>query len=229
MQKILFGIFAHPDDEAFCVAATLLKEAQSGTELHLVSLTDGNGKHSANPDLVEDLGTVRLDEWHRAGSLIGATQQHHLGYTDGTLNNNDHIEITKKIEDLVKNATSDRSEIEIEFITLNLNGLTGHIDHIVASRSACKAFYSLKAQGLPTTKLRLACLSLDDFPHLNTDFTVWEPGLPDSSIDETVDMRDQAEKIYEIMHAHHSQRADAEFWINKLGDRVAVNYFTVTT
>lgn len=229
MQKILFGIFAHPDDEAFCVAATLLKEAQAGTELHLISLTDGNGKHSGNPDNVENLGTVRLDEWRHAGELIGVSHQHHLGYMDGTLNNDNHIEIAGQIEELVKSVVSNRSEIEIEFIALNLNGFTGHIDHIVASRSAYKAFYHLKKQGLPITKIRLACLSLDDFPHLNTDFAVWEPGLPADAIDETVDMRDQADKIYEIMRAHHSQRGDAEFWISKLGERVAVNYFTIST
>ena len=229
MKKIVFGIFAHPDDEAFCVAATLLQEAQNGTELHLISLTDGNGKHSVNPDNVENLGIVRLNEWRRAGELIGVYQQHHLGYKDGALNNDNHIDIAQQIEDLVKNVASDHSEIEIEFIALNLSGLTGHIDHIVASRSAYKAFYRLKEQGLPVIKIRLACLSFDDFPRLNTEFAVWEPGLPASAIDETVDMRDQADKIYEIMRAHHSQRGDAEFWINKLGDRVAVNHFTVNT
>jgi LmbE family N-acetylglucosaminyl deacetylase len=229
MQKILFGIFAHPDDEAFCVAATLLQEAQKGTELHLISLTDGNGKHSVNPDNVNNLGIVRLNEWRRAGELIGATRQHHLGYKDGTLSNDNHIEIAQQIEDLVKSVASERPEVEIEFISLSLNGITGHIDHIVASRSAYKAFYRLKEQGLAVTRMRLACLSIDDFPHLNTDFTVWEPGLPVNAVDETVDMRDQADKIYEIMRAHHSQRGDAEFWINKLGDRVAVNHFTIAT
>lgn len=136
MQKILFGIFAHPDDEAFCVAATLLQEAQKGTELHLISLTDGNGKHSVNPDNVNNLGIVRLNEWRRAGELIGATRQHHLGYKDGTLSNDNHIEIAQQIEDLVKSVASERPEVEIEFISLSLNGITGHIDHIVASRSA---------------------------------------------------------------------------------------------
>ena len=37
MKKIIFGIFAHPDDEAFGPSGTLLLETRSGTELHLIT------------------------------------------------------------------------------------------------------------------------------------------------------------------------------------------------
>lgn len=227
MGKIVFGIFAHPDDEAFLTAATLLREVQNGSELHLVCLTDGCGKHSMNPDNVPDLSKTRLDEWQAAGKLIGATEQHHLGYTDGQLNNDDHIEITEKIIDLVKDKVEKDSDKQVEFITMDTNGVTGHIDHIVAARSALLAFRKLKLEGLPMTRVRLACLSREDFPDINTSFTLREPGRPANEINETVDEREQYEKVCEIMRAHHSQRADADQWIEKLGDKVAINHFVV--
>lgn len=228
MGKIVFGIFAHPDDEAFCVAATLLNEVSDGSQVHLVCLTDGSGKHSMNPDNVADLSETRMHEWQEAGTMIGVTKQHHLGYSDGTLNNDNHIEIASKIETIVKETLLGNDDSQVEFITLDTNGITGHIDHIVAARSALLAFYRLKKDGYPVTRTRLACITDEDFSDVNTAFTFREPGRPANEIDETVDVRDELyDKVCEVMRAHHSQRADAEYWIQTLGDKVAVNHFIV--
>ena len=225
MQKILFGIFAHPDDEAFVAAGTLLKEVRSGTELHLITLTAG--ENGMNPDDVPDLGEVRLQEWHAAGKLLGATTMNHLGYTDGTLNNIDQQEIAYRIEEIVNQSVQAREDIEIEFMCLDLNGLTGHIDHIVASRSACLAFYRLKGAGQPLTRIRLACMTHEDYPTADTGFVFMEPGRTAAEIDETVDASDLLEQIKEVMYAHRSQRADCEYNLNKHGDRIAINHFIV--
>lgn len=225
MQKLLFGIFAHPDDEAFGPVATLLQEVANGTELHLIVLTAG--ENGTNPDNLPNLGEARLQEWHAAGKLIGASSMHHLGYTDGTLNNLNHLEITEKIITLVKETAAGRSDIEIEFMSLDLNGLTGHIDHIVAARSACLAFYRLRAEGLPMSRIRLATLSYDDVPHTNTDFVFMEPGKTHEQIDETVDGREFADKIHEIMQQHHTQRGDYQYNVTLKGDRLGIDYFIV--
>lgn len=227
MGKIIFGIFAHPDDEAFLTAATLLREVNDGSELHLICLTDGCGKHSMNPDNVSNLSETRLEEWHTSGKLIGAKKQHCFKYVDGHLNNDDHIEITEKIVDLVKETVNKDAAKQIEFITMDTNGITGHIDHIVAARSTLLAYYRLKMEGFPVTRTRLACLAENDFSDINTSWTLREPGRPSDEIDETVDARDQYDRVCEIMRAHHSQRADADEWIHTLGDRVAINHFIV--
>jgi len=227
MKKIMFGIFAHPDDEAFGPVATLLKEVSEGTELHLIVLTDGDGAHSTNLDNLPNLGEVRLQEWHAAGKLIGATSMHHLGYTDGTLGNVSHIEITDKITELVKDITADRSDSEIEFMSLELGGYTGHIDHIVAGRSACLAFYRLREAGLPMSRIRLACLSREEVPTVNTGFVFMEPGKTPDEIDETVDGSEFTEKIHEIMRCHHTQRNDYETVTAYKGDRLGINYFVI--
>lgn len=225
MQKILFGIFAHPDDEAFGPVATLLKEVSSGTELHLIVLT--GGENGTNPDNLENLGEERIKEWRAAGELIGATSLHHLGYIDGTLNNIDHLEITNKVMGLVKEAVNDRSDVEIEFMSLDLNGFTGHIDHIVAARSACLAFYRLREQGLPMARVRLACMPRSEVPTFNTNFVFMQPGKTPDEIDETVDGREFVGKMHEIMQKHHTQRNDYHYVTSTKGDALGIDYFVV--
>ncbi len=220
MKKILFGIFAHPDDEAFGPSGTLYMEAQAGTEVHLVTLTAGDA--GMNPDNVDDLTATRLAEWRAAGALIGATSLHYLGYHDGTLGNKDHLEITEKIITLVQEIIDERTGVTIEFMSMDLNGVTGHIDHIVAARSACLAFYRLKAHGLPMSRIRLAC---QVGGAMNTDFVFMETGRTPQEISETIDARAHVQQVYDIMRAHYSQRGDGETHIKAHGENVAVNHF----
>lgn len=227
MQKIIFGIFAHPDDEAFGPCGTLLTEIRSGAELHLITLTSGAGAHSMNPDNVSDLGKTRLEEWHASTELLGATSTHHLGYSDGTLGNNDHIEIAKQLEVIVRKTVEGRDDISVEFITFDLNGLTGHIDHIVASRSACLAFYRLR-KGLHSMKrIHLYCLPKEHYPAADTGFAFMEAGRTKAEIDEIVDARAFVDDIHAVMRCHRSQRVDCDSQIAKLGDDVALDHFIV--
>lgn len=225
MQKVLFGIFAHPDDEAFGPVATLIKEVQDGTELHLIMLTAG--ENGVNPDSVPDLGAVRLQEWQTAGKLIGAASMTHLGYEDGTLNNLNHLEIAIKINELVTEVIADRNDLEIEFMSLDLNGYTGHIDHIVAGRSACLAFYQLREAGKPMKCVRLACLSREEIPEISTSFVFMEPGKTPEEINETIDGRENIDKIHEVMRAHHTQRNDYETVTKYKGDKLGIDHFIV--
>lgn len=223
MTKHLFGIFAHPDDEAFGPAGTLIQEVHRGTTVHLITLTAGEA--GTNPDNLENLGEVRLREWHEAGAIIGATSMHHFGYIDGQLNNTDHLAITDRLMALVQELTSD--DDEIEFMTMDLNGITGHIDHIVAGRSACLAFYRLKEMGIPVTRLRLACISETDMPSDNIDFVYMEKGYPAEAINEIIDARAYAPTITQVMRCHHTQRQDCETNLARQGDRLGINHFIV--
>lgn len=227
MKKILIGIFAHPDDEAFGPSGTLLLETQSGTELHLITLTAGEA--GMNPDNHPNLAEVRLGEWHKAGALIGATSMRHLGYTDGTLSNLDHLIITNQIIEITQEIIAGRDDIEVEFMSMDLNGITGHIDHIVAGRSACLAFYRLKDQGLPITRIRLACIPDTHLAKVNTDFVFMEPGRKDIEISETIDAREVYEQVLDIMRSHHTQRSDGEYHIQAHGENVAINHFITLT
>lgn len=226
MKKVIFAIFAHPDDEAFGPAGTLLVEKAAGNEVHLICATAG--ENGTNPDGAADLSATRLAEWREAGALLGADSMHHLGYIDGQLSNNVYLEIADKIQAIITSTAADRPEIEIEFMSLDLNGITGHIDHIVMGRVASYLFYRLKASDSRLTRLRLACISRDQLPTHNCNWLYMEAGRTAQEIGETIDARAHLDTIHGIIAAHHSQRADATAHL-KNGDRIAINHFIVKT
>lgn len=224
MKKLLFGIFAHPDDEAFGPGGALIKAVHDGTELHLITLT--LGQNGTNPDNVPDLGALRREEWLKSGQMMGATSQHELDYIDGRLSNIDMLEIADKIQHIVHETVADR-DVEVEFIGFDLNGLTGHIDHIVASRALCLAFYRLKQNDSRFTCIHLFCLPREQNPTINTDWIYMEAGRTPEQIDEIIDAREYHDQIIEVMYIHHSQRNDAETQMRALGRDIGVNHFMV--
>ena len=228
MKKLLFGIFAHPDDEAFGPSGTLLMETKRGTELHLVTLTYGEA--GANPDGHTDLGHVREHEWRQAGALIGATTMHGLNYHDGQLSNTTLIEIGHRLVDFISKVAAEQTEdIEIEMMSMDLNGITGHIDHIVAARAACWAFCMLKQRDPRIKRIRLACMPRDWAPQYNTNWLYMEAGRAPEEVDEIIDARQYHDELIAIMRAHRSQRGDGEAHIAAHGHDIGLNYFIVHT
>lgn len=226
MKKIIFGIFAHPDDEAFGPSGALLKETMNGAELHLITLT--NGDSGTNPDNLPDLGAVRLEEWKKAGALLGAKTMHHFDYKDGELNNKLMIEASHRLVELIRSLlASAPDDAAVEFMTLDLNGYTGHIDHIVAARSACFAYYSLQKTDSRLQAIKFACLPRTAVPAVDTGWIFMEAGRTPEEIDETVDAREHREKLLEIMQAHHTQRGDYKTVVKSQGDTLGLNYFIV--
>jgi LmbE family N-acetylglucosaminyl deacetylase len=227
MKKIIFGIFAHPDDEALSgPGGALIEEVENGAELHLITFTDGDG--GTNPDDLPNLGEVRLREWRKAGELIGATSMHHLGYEDGYLNNQVLLEATEKITQLVMATIKDESHsTQIEFMSMDLNGITGHIDHIVATRTACLVFYHMKELDSRFTRIRLACYPQKAYPKINTDWLFMEAGRKPEEIDETIDARGHKDKLIQLARLHHTQRQDGEKFLAWQGDELGMCYFIV--
>lgn len=228
MKKILFALFAHPDDEAFGPCGTLLAEAHAGTEIHLILLTSGDA--GTNPDNHEDLGTVRLQEWQTAGKLIGATSMRYLGYKDGQLTNHSMIEISQRVIGIITDTLATTpNNIHIELLTNDLNGITGHIDHIVAARAACHVFYQMKQRDKRFKRIRLACLSHQDAPTFNTNWLYMEPGRTKEEIDETIDNSALRDEIIAIIRTHYTQRHDGDYCIAWHGDQLGVDHFIVKT
>lgn len=226
MRKVIFGIFAHPDDEAFGPSGTLLKETKDGTELHLITLTAG--EHGSNATGCDDLGATRLAEWRTGGALMQASSMHHWGYRDSHLTNESMIEIAERLESEVRDyLVTASSDTVIELMSFDENGISGHIDHIVASRAACQAFYRLKDIDTRVQCLRLFCICQDDLSEVSTSWIYMSPGHTHQEIDETIDAREHREKILAIMRAHESQSVDYQYHLARLGDRLGINHFIV--
>lgn len=228
MKKVLFGIFAHPDDEAFGPCGTLIKEVREGAELHLFSLTLGEA--GQNPDNVPDLGATREAEWREAGRRIGAQDLKTLHRPDGHLDNIAMQEISQSLlSEITETLSAITEPYEAELMTLDPNGLTGHIDHIVAARSASFVFHRLKQQGMPLTRIRYYCTSEPQTPELNVDWIFADKGRSGTEIDEIVDARSYRDDIINIIRIHHSQRYDAEYCIAKCGEHLGLDHFLVRT
>lgn len=209
MKKIIFGIFAHPDDEAFGPSGTLLKLRSEGYDIHLILLTDGDA--GENIDNVTDLAATRLAEWQNSAELLGASSAHALHYPDGALETISRRKIGEKIQHIIYDILETYSEpVDYSYMTLEPNGITGHRDHIVASQITTKI-----AEQDEGVTVWYFCLDSTQAPLDGTEY--YQPrAREDSYITTKVDVSPWLDDKYHMMDAHYSQRRDAEN-MKKLG------------
>lgn len=230
MKQLLFGIFAHPDDEAFGPSATLIKNAAAGTEVHLACVTDG--QNGMNPDNVPDLGAERIKEWHTAGKLMGASSQHALGFMDGTLCNNMYFDIAKQITKIVRQTVAANGDCELSFMTFDPNGFTGHLDHMAVSSITAYVFYKLKANppaNCTIRELAYYCMPRAFAAGPSVDFVYMPPGRPDKYINRQVPVDNFFQQKTKVMQAHHSQRKDADASLARGAEFHHTDHFHVIT
>lgn len=227
MKKILFGVFAHPDDEAFGPSGMLYNAAQDGTEVHLIVVTDGAaGVNSAD---YADLAAVRLSEWHASGNLIGAKTMKALGYGDGTLSNNLYLEIAQKLIEHIRESITEYAEpTELTILTIDPCGITGHLDHIAVSMMGTYAYLKLRDEpprACTVGKLKYACIANEIAPSANTNWLYMPAGREKSQCDEIVDVNDIYDKKVEIMRAHATQKHDMESILSRGRESVATECY----
>jgi len=209
MKKILFGIFAHPDDEAFGPSGTLLKLHDEGYDIHLILLTDGDA--GKNVDNVLNLAATRLEEWQNSANLLGAHSTHPFHYPDGELEKVPENELDTNILEVITEILHDYSEpTELSFMTFEPTGLTGHRDHVATSEATTRIAAQCNAH-----EIWYFCLDNSQAPLENTAY--YEPrAREDSYITTKIDVSEWLEAKHAIMDAHVSQRHDAEA-MKKLG------------
>lgn len=210
-KKHIFGIFAHADDEAFGPSAYLYRKAQEGCSVHLVLVTDGSkGNNPGYPDLAK----ARHAEWVEGAKRIGATSRISLNYLDGSLCQNLYLEISQKISDFVEQTLKrTNGQHEIEFVTFEPRGITGHLDHIAVSHITAHVFESLKS-GAPAERqyerLLYYCMPATIFSHPENSWIYQPAGYPHDQIDYIHDYRDIKDQKLHIMAAHVSQKEDKD-------------------
>lgn len=203
MKKILFGIFAHPDDEAFGPAGTLLKLKHEDYDIHLILLTDGEA--GSNPDNVPDLGKTRLQEWINAAKILDADEITALHYPDGALEKIPEDDLDTAVSRIIaeKFAFFNYAEpVEMSFMTFEPSGLTGHRDHIATSKLTTRMATKFEAR-----EIWYYCLNRTQAPLENTAY--YEPrAREDSYITHRIDVSAYLAGIYQMIDAHESQRVD---------------------
>ena len=131
-------VFAHPDDETFCVGGTIAKYATEGIRTDLFCATNGDaGKTSGVPvSSREELARIRQAETRDAAHILGIESIEFAGYGDGTLH---ELEPTELIGKLVSFLRRLRPTVVIGFGPEGAP--TGHRDHRAMSRATTAAFF----------------------------------------------------------------------------------------
>jgi LmbE family N-acetylglucosaminyl deacetylase len=135
----ILAVFAHPDDETYGPAATLARYALSGHRVSLVTMTRGEaGSLGICKDMdPKDVAVMRSAEWKCAAKALHIQQQKLYDLPDKGLTD----------YPLEKGAEIVRQEIRTHqpdiLITFHDKGISGHPDHIAASRWCYQAVQSL--------------------------------------------------------------------------------------
>jgi LmbE family N-acetylglucosaminyl deacetylase len=132
----ILGVFAHPDDEAFCAAGTLAKYVEAGAEAMVVSATRGQAGQirDAHAATRRSLGAVREQELRDACKVLGVQHALCLDYGDGTLADVDRVELQDAVLEQFRGFEPD------VVITFGDDGAYGHPDHVAISQATTDAF-----------------------------------------------------------------------------------------
>lgn len=132
----ILGVFAHPDDETFCMGGTVAKLVASGAEAMIVSFTQGEAGQIRDSKTAtrNTLGKIRTQELKKACQLLGVQHVSCLDYGDGKLKDIEFITLVEKTTQIIR-------EFKPDIVaTFDDDGAYGHPDHITISRATTAAF-----------------------------------------------------------------------------------------
>ncbi len=222
MKKISIAILAHPDDDAFGMGGTLALRASQGQEVHVILATKGEagGKNG--------IESVREKEAQNAAKLLGLdlNNYHFLGFTDGQICNNQYHDIADKISAILNEVIGDEPA-EVDLLTFDRYGISGHLDHIAMSMIATFVFRrSLsKMDQVTTARLLYLVSSKLSRPTPNDSYFVYGPaGVDEKSIDIISDVSSVFDKKVAAIKAHASQNPD---FILRQGDLLKKELFVI--
>lgn len=200
-------VFAHPDDETFCVGATIAKYAAAGDRIDLFCATNGDAGRSSGVPVSsrEELGELRHNETYAAARILGITDIELPGYRDGTLHQLDPHEL---IGDIVGFVRRTRPDVVLAFGPEGAP--TGHRDHRAMSRAATAAYF---LAGIPTEYADQLTGGVEPHRAARLYYHAWsgrphDPKLAQESVAPTVtiDARPWRERKLAAFMAHVTQR-----------------------
>lgn len=222
---------AHPDDESMATAGLMVKAAEAGHRVVLVTATRGELGEIVPGVLAEgeQLGLRRSAELYESAAILGVSRVEILGYVDsgmmGTAGNDApwsfwQADVDAAARRLATILDEERPDV---FTIYDDHGGYGHPDHIQVHRVGVRAaelagvgavFQStinrdhilrLVAQR-EQLGVELGSEGEGDGPTFDDDF-----GCPEAVITHVVDAREQAEVKKRSLRAHRSQVADDFF------------------
>ena len=135
----VLGLFAHPDDEVFCVGGTIARCAESGAETAIVSLTQGEAGQirEAATATRRSSARVRVEELQRSAADLGVGHVTCLDLGDGRL-------AEQPLEVVAKTARTAIEQFRPDVVvTFGPDGATGHPDHVTSCLATVEAVRSM--------------------------------------------------------------------------------------
>jgi LmbE family N-acetylglucosaminyl deacetylase len=200
-------VFAHPDDETFCVGGIVAKYAGAGVKIDLFCATDGDaGKSAAVPvSSREELASIRRAELHAASEILGIETIEFGGYRDGEL---EQADPTKFVGDIVAFLRRHKPDIVIGFGPEGAP--TGHRDHKAIARATLAAFFLAPLKSAYPDSGLAAHDAARLYFHA-WDFPLGDPKLKLESVPSTcsVDVREFRSRKEVAFKAHTTQQGSA--------------------
>jgi LmbE family N-acetylglucosaminyl deacetylase len=131
----VLGLFAHPDDEVFCVGGTIARCVGAGAVTAIASLTQGEAGQirDASTATRRQLGAVRLKEFHQSVAELGVDDVTCLDLGDGRL-------ASQPLEVVAAAAGTVIDQFQPDVIvTFGPDGGTGHPDHVTSCLATIEA------------------------------------------------------------------------------------------
>jgi LmbE family N-acetylglucosaminyl deacetylase len=192
-MKLLF-IFAHPDDETYGPAGTILHYVKKDAEIYLLTLTRGeNGKLGICKTLPKpEVAELRTKELRCAVKVLGIKELIIGEFEDGTLSGISdeegiafiHTELQKIKPDAV--------------ITFHDEGITGHPDHIKVSKWVTEAVKERNSE------VQLFYFGLSEEQTKKIIDREMYP-IPNTEITHQLDVSDYLEQKKKAIECHDSQ------------------------
>lgn len=208
MQRHIGLVFAHPDDETFCVGGIVAKYAAAGVKIDLFCATNGDAGKSAGVPVSsrEELAALRRKETRAACDVLGISEIDFGGFADGALESADQ---TKLVGDVVAFIRRRRPTLVLGFGPEGAP--TGHRDHKAMSRATMAAFFLAPlASAYPDD-------GLDPFAPSRLFFHAWDfplrdPRLELESVTPTcsIDVRAFRDRKEEAFKRHATQQGSAQ-------------------
>ncbi len=131
----VLGLFAHPDDEVFCVGGTIARASAAGAETAIVSLTQGEAGEIRDSAVAtrRTLGATRAKELNSSVTALGVASAECLDLGDGNLARLPFAELVAQVRSILERFSPD------VVVTFGDDGGFNHPDHTVSSQATLTA------------------------------------------------------------------------------------------